>query len=49
MVATNMARVRQASDQAINAEARVFALAPPTRSRSLVPSATTILYSTTVS
>jgi hypothetical protein len=48
MVATNMARVRQASDQAINAEARVFALAPP-RSRSLVPSATTILYSTTVS
>jgi hypothetical protein len=48
MVATNMARVRQASHQASNAEARVFALAPP-RSRLLVPSATTILYSTTVS
>src|SRR5919107_5170358 len=48
MTATNMAKVRQASDQASHAEARAFALAP-TRSRLLVRSATTVLYSTTVS
>src|SRR5215210_3800810 len=48
MVATNIAKVRQASDQASHVEARVFALVPP-RSRLLVPSATTVLYSTTVS
>ena len=47
IVATNMVKVRPASDQASHAEARVFALAP-TRSRLLVPSVTPLLYSTTV-
>src|SRR5918994_5949176 len=40
IVATNMAKVRPASDQASHVEARVFTVAPP-RSRLLVPSVTT--------
>src|ERR687893_641380 len=46
--AADMASVRQASDHASQAAARVFV--PPTpRARSLVPAVTTPLYSTTVS
>src|SRR5215208_2155080 len=46
--ATNMAPERQASDQASQEEARVFAL-PTSRSRRCVPSATTPLYRMLVS
>src|SRR5215217_7206077 len=48
VVATAMARQSPASDQASHVQARAYALAPP-RFRLLVPSATLLLYSTTVS